>query len=475
MSTVADAVAALEGLGGRYLGGPLSGEVLRLALVEEPSSLAALPPGSMAVLTRRASSETTGYRLDLALRRAGDAAVAAVVLHGEDELQPTARRLAERAGLAVIGLPAELDGAEALLVADRALRPDSESALARVLAAHAAIERAGEASIEAVLDAAGRASGLSLHLAEAGEEAHVRLGVLQPGDPAAAVVQRLAADAVSRVRRRQSRRAELRSRSRAQLLAELVTGTAERSTVVAERARAYGLKVDGWHRVARLELAAPPDDDPLAVEERMDDASRIAARVIGGNPSWTTSVIDLALVLSYVDVHDAEPPSSIAVPTIERVLAAVREALPAVTPYVGLGGIHVGVPGMRTSASEARSALEAARAAGRGAEIVTYDATGIRRMLVEWLASDTARQSVRELLAPLDELGPERSREMVRTLGAYLDERGSLLRAGRSLHLHPNAVAYRMRQITARIGCDLDDADQRLALQLACRARPMVG
>ncbi|MDX6578639.1 MAG: hypothetical protein QOJ47_188, partial [Gaiellales bacterium] len=100
MSTVADAVAALEGLGGRHLAGPLSGEVLRLALVEEPASLAALPPGSMAVLTRRASSETTGYRLDLALRRAGDAAVAAVVLHGWDELQPTARRLAERAGLA---------------------------------------------------------------------------------------------------------------------------------------------------------------------------------------------------------------------------------------------------------------------------------------------------------------------------------------------------------------------------------------
>ena len=140
------------------------------------------------------------------------------------------------------------------------------------------------------------------------------------------------------------------------------------------------------------------------------------------------------------------------------------------TPYLGLGAVHVGVPGIRTSASEARSALEAARAAGRDSEVIAYDATGIRRMLVEWLASDTARQSVRELLAPLDELGPERSREMVRTLGAYLDERGSLLRAGRTLHLHPNAVAYRMRQISARIG-ELTDADQRLAFQLACRAR----
>jgi DNA-binding PucR family transcriptional regulator len=473
MASVASVLAALEPLGGRHLGGPLTADVLRVALVEEPATLAALTAGTAAMLTRRASSETTGYRLDLALRRAGDAGVAAVVLHADIELQATALRLAERAGFAVILLPTGVDGAEALLAADRALRPEPESALARVVAAHAAIERVGEASVEAVLDAAGRASGLSLRLSEAGDESRVVLGVLQPGDPAAAVVQRLAADAVGRARRRQSRRADLRSRSRAQLLAELLTGTAERSTVVAERARTYGLKVDGWHRVARLELAGALEDDPLAVEERMDDATRIAARVLAGNPSWTTTVVDLGLVLSYVDAHDAEPPSSIAVPMLERLLAAVRGALPAVSPYLGLGGVHVGVLGLRASAAEARSALEAARVAGRAGEVAAYDATGIRRMLVEWLASDTARQSVRELLAPLDELGPERSREMVRTLGSYLDERGSLLRAGRALHLHPNAVAYRMRQITARIDCDLADADQRLALQLACRARLM--
>jgi sugar diacid utilization regulator len=473
MPAAAALVAALEPLGARHVGGPLTAEVLRVALLEDPASLAALPPAAVAVLTRRASSETTGYRLDLALRRAGDAGVGAIVLHGDVDLQPTALRLAERAGLTVIVLPPGVDGAEALLAADRALRPDAASALARVLAAHAAIERLGEASVETVLDAASRAAGVSLRVHEQGEELRVALDALEPGDLAAPVVRRLAADAVARVQRRESRRAELRARSRAQLLGELLGGTAEQSTVVAERARAHGLRVDGWHRVARLELADPRGGDPLADEERIDAVSRIAAHVIGGNPSWTVGVNELALVLSYIDAYDNEPPPSIAVPTLERVLAAVRESLPSVTPFLGLGAVHVGVHGIRASASEARSALEAARAAGRHSEVVAYDATGIRRMLVEWLASDTARESVRELLAPLDELGPERSREMVRTLGSYLDERGSLVRAGRALHLHPNAVAYRMRQITARIG-DLADADRRLALQLACRARLLV-
>jgi sugar diacid utilization regulator len=474
MATVAHLVDALTAFGARHIAGPLTGEATRVALVERPAELAALPPGTVALLTLRGSAEATGYGLDLALRRAGDAGVAAVVVHEGDKLPSTALRLAERAGLALVVLPAHADNAEALLAADRALRPEPESALARLLAAHTAIERAGDGTIEELLDAAGRAAGLTLQLTETGDELHVSLASFAPGDPAAPVVQRLVADAAARMRRSERRRDELRTRMRAQLLAELVTGTAERSTVVAERARSHGLPVDGWHRVARIELAGAAGSDPLADEERIDDVSRIATRVIGGGASWVLTVVDLGLVIAYLDHHDAEPPPSIALPTIERVLAAVREALPWLTVHVGLGGVHVGVAGLRTSAAEARSALESGRAAGRAGEVVAYDATGLRRMLVEWLASNAARESVRELLAPLDALRPERAHEMVRTLGAYLDERGSLVRAGRTLHLHPNAVAYRIRQIKDLTGCDLDDTDQRLALQLACRARLLV-
>jgi sugar diacid utilization regulator len=474
MTTVAHVAEALAALGGQHVGGPVAGEATRVALVEKPAALAALPPGTVALLTLRASAEATDYHLDLALRRAGDATVAAVVLHGADKLPSTALRLAERVGLALIVLPADVDGAEALLAMDRALRPDPESALARLLAAHAAIERAGDAGAEAVLDAAGRASGISLELSEAGDETHVSLTTLHLGDPAAPVVLRLAGDAVARVRRTERRREELRTRSRAQLLVELLSGTAERSSLVADRARARGLPVDGWHRVARIELADQASDDQLAAEERLDDVSRIAARVIGGSASWVMSVVDLGLVIAYIDGHEAEPPPSIALPTIQRVLSAIREALPWLGVHAGLGGVHVGVAGLRTSAAESRSALQAARTAGRVDEVVAYDATGLRRMLLEWLASDAARESVLDLLAPLDALGPERGHEMTRTLGAYLDERGSLVRAGRTLHLHPNAVAYRMRQIKEWTGCDLDDADQRLALQLACRARLLV-
>ena len=104
---------------------------------------------------------------------------------------------------------------------------------------------------------------------------------------------------------------------------------------------------------------------------------------------------------------------------------------------------------------------------------MAFDAIGLRRMLAEWYASETARDSVRELLAPLDALGPRRAASAIGTLRTYLDQQGSLTATAAHLHLHRNAVAYRIKRIFALLEIDAADADQRLALHLACRAREL--
>jgi len=127
--------------------------------------------------------------------------------------------------------------------------------------------------------------------------------------------------------------------------------------------------------------------------------------------------------------------------------------------------------GLRASAAEARAALFAARAARKPPGVATHDAVGVQRMLMEWYASDTARASVRDQLAPLEKLGQVRADTAIRTLAAYLDQQGSIIKTAQQLHLHRNAVANRIRTITELLDIDLEDSDQRLALQLACRAR----
>ena len=77
----------------------------------------------------------------------------------------------------------------------------------------------------------------------------------------------------------------------------------------------------------------------------------------------------------------------------------------------------------------------------------------------EVAASALSRRAVDDLLAPLDTLGPDRSAEAVTTLGAYLDSRGSLKATAGRLHIHPNTVSYRLRQITEHLKRVMERAD----------------
>lgn len=129
------------------------------------------------------------------------------------------------------------------------------------------------------------------------------------------------------------------------------------------------------------------------------------------------------------------------------------------------------VCGIGADASEARAALARARTAGVVGVPLRFDAADPSRLVLEVAGSATARSSAAGLLAPLEALGARRADTAIETLRVYLDCWGSLVRSGQILHLHPNAVAHRMKRVRALLPADLDDPDQRLALQIACRAR----
>jgi DNA-binding PucR family transcriptional regulator len=128
------------------------------------------------------------------------------------------------------------------------------------------------------------------------------------------------------------------------------------------------------------------------------------------------------------------------------------------------GGARVG------SVGEAKSATVAARTSERANTAVLFDSAGLRRTLVDWYASHTAREAVATVLQPLMALGGARAERLITTLHVYLDERGSMTCTGKRLNLHRNAVAYRVRRAFDLLDADEDNPDDMLLLQLACRA-----
>jgi sugar diacid utilization regulator len=272
---------------------------------------------------------------------------------------------------------------------------------------------------------------------------------------------------------RQAREVPVRSRS--ELLAELLMSDSAINEDLLERARQLAIPIGGWHVVVRIEADDLQDAEPDEVQrfELLEAAGQAALHAVAATGgTWYLSRIARAIVLVRITTSNPGPQAGArAARSAERALEAIKGRLPGLRFRAGVGAPHEGPTGLRASAAEARGALLAARAGLKPPGVAAHDAVGVRRMLMEWYASDTARASVRDQLAPLEKLGPARADTAIRTLAAYLDEQGSIVKTAQRLHLHRNAVANRLRGITELLEMDLDDPDQRLALQLACRAR----
>lgn len=499
-------------------------QVTVVHLAERFAELDHAPPTSLVVLSRAASAEVTDYRLDMALRWGAIHRISAVAAFSADRWRPTVTvtDIAGRADIALIHLPQETDLTDLVRRIMREIGGGAEQVLGRAEQGLAAVLQAEEAGadIDGFCTAVSQALGITVEFhsvlpgaggpsanGEGGDRAGAARGwgggaVSGPGADRVSVpvvageapigyfvapdahgdfgigarlVLHAAASAAGRLLDLARRARELPVRSRSELLAELLMSEAAVSEDLLDRARQLAIPVGGWHVAVRIEAddLEEADQDEVRRFELLESAGQAALQAVtatGG--TWYLSRIARAIVLIRVTSSNPGPQAGArAARSAERALQAIGARLPGLRFRAGVGSPHEGPMGLRASAVEARGALAAARAARRPAGVAAHDAVGVQRMLIEWYSSDTARASVRDQLAPLEKLGPGRAETAIQTLAAYLDEQGSLVKTAQKLHLHRNAVANRLRGITDLLDIDLDDPDQRLVLQLACRAR----
>lgn len=138
-----------------------------------------------------------------------------------------------------------------------------------------------------------------------------------------------------------------------------------------------------------------------------------------------------------------------------------------------LAAIGPAVPLARASGSLrwARRALALAqRGLARGADgIVRCD----EHLATLVLLADTelAGMLSGQVLAPLRRLRPDQADRPAETLLAWLESADNAGAAARHLHVHPQTVRYRLRQLTELFGDRLSDPDARFTLQAALRVR----
>jgi hypothetical protein len=248
------------------------------------------------------------------------------------------------------------------------------------------------------------------------------------------------------------------SQLRRHLLDMLTSGQAPPLPAVASLAQAVGWPLP--RRVAAVALTplavrslGPLPPDVLADLTRRDPCLLIA------DPDGPGRRRQLATALRGWLVAAARQPAG--------QLAAVGPAV----PLTGASG----------SLRWAGQALALARRGLVGAEIDNDGGAGIvwcedhLPTLVLLADTDLAETLSRDALAPLRQLRPGQADRLARTLLAWLESAGDANAAARRLHVHPQTIRYRLRQVSGLFGDALTDPDTRFRLLLALRVRRLLG
>jgi sugar diacid utilization regulator len=477
---------------------PAEDPVVRgVSLIEDLGHLEHVREHSIVLLTRSVSTDVSSHRFDMALRAARNRSVAAVVLGAADFASVTSitTAIAHGSGTAILSNTSnDADLAVLALAIGRELAGDAGAALQCVHTAVRVIEtHPPDGAIDSLLQRTSAVLGVPISIQSskpAGRTARpivvdesVEAWVTTPAQEgdlgmAVEVVLQAVGTSVATAMAHDRREQALPAQSRQEILTDLISATPKARQQAVLRARSTGLPIDAWHVVVLMDfesLTDPPAGEEVAAYEariRLGAAVLRGARATGG--TWHEARLGEAFLLVNTSPEDPGAAGAGRVASaIEDVLVTLRDRAQGSIVRCGVGMAAAGPSGLLSSLAEAKAAAVTARSSRHANTAVAFDSFGLRRALIDWYASETAREAARSVLAPLVTLGGVRGERLIQTLHVYLDERCSLTRTAQRLNLHRNAVSYRINRAFELLEVDQDSPDDLLLLQLACRAREL--
>lgn len=118
-----------------------------------------------------------------------------------------------------------------------------------------------------------------------------------------------------------------------------------------------------------------------------------------------------------------------------------------------------------------RQAAQAMELAGRlhTDATVTFDSMGIYQLLIQLEQEPAARRFSDRIVGPLVDYDKRHRSSLMETIIAYFVHHGNVSQTAEALYIHRNTLSYRLDRIQELTGQDLEDPDERLALQLALK------
>src|ERR1700737_3596997 len=276
--------------------------------------------------------------------------------------------------------------------------------------------------------------------------------------------------------------AEVERRLRGDLVEELLGHGLEREETTRLAAQAERL----GHRLSNRSwvLVVEPDDEigsgaleSLAMQDRLHRlVSDLCARRFPGSLVVTRSA-SLVLILPLAG-PETDAPTGSELRNLETfgelILQTLHRVVRGGSFSLGIGNATGEVHELPRAHDEARQSLRLARRGGATRRVASYRNLGAFRLLLEVQNPVALARFVDETLGPLVRYQEGRRTPLVDTLEQLSAQHWNRRAAARALHLHVNSLAYRVQRIEALLGLSLEDAETRVALSIALRARSLL-
>jgi PucR family transcriptional regulator, purine catabolism regulatory protein len=291
-----------------------------------------------------------------------------------------------------------------------------------------------------------------------------------------AVSHAAAACTVEMVRQRALIEGETRVRN--SFLEDLLLGAVTSVTATRRRAKFLGYELRGDQVVFVLDMdqflayVGRNDLDESGIQRVKERFRRCVEASVPGIWSktllWEHSDSIVVLAPAGRERHRA------LVERVEMLRGKVEQKLGGPTISAGIGRAYGDLTRLPSSYQEAEHALRIGTVVSGAAATSAFEDLGAYRLLYYLRDQPELQSFCEETIGGLVHYDLEHNSHLLETLSVFLDNQGNLSQTSRDLHLHRNGLLYRMSRIEKIAGCDLNNVSQRLALQIALLARPLL-
>lgn len=154
--------------------------------------------------------------------------------------------------------------------------------------------------------------------------------------------------------------------------------------------------------------------------------------------------------------------------TLIRLLESKASPLDLLDMQVGVGRVYPDLTQLYRSRLEAVKAIEVGSKLFEDT-IVRYDDLGIFKIIIHDSLNEDVREFYNETLKPLVDYDKKKSTELVQTLEAYFRNNGNVTKTSEEMYTHYNTILYRLERIKDITRLDLNNANDRLNLEMALK------